>query len=177
MSRSKANKALVAAAAGLPGTEIADMQALYPNGIELFRDGESEAARLLSANRIVLQFPFQWYSAPPLLKAWQNAVLTRMFYMTYEQEGRALEGKPLLIAATTGNVPESYGLGGRNMFTMEALLAPLRATAHRCGLAWAKPFVVYQADKLEPPLLQVAAADYAATLRAWINASSCSKAV
>ncbi|MCO5965143.1 NAD(P)H-dependent oxidoreductase [Sinorhizobium meliloti] len=114
----------------------------------------------------MLQFPFQWYSTPALLKAWQDAVLTRMFYMTYEHEGRALRGKPLLIAVTTGSVPESYGPGGQNMFTMDALLAPLRATSHRCGLRWTKPLVVYQADKLEPPQLHAAAADYADTLRA-----------
>ncbi|WEX79549.1 NAD(P)H-dependent oxidoreductase (plasmid) [Sinorhizobium numidicum] len=171
LPRSKVNKALVAAAAGLPGVEIADMQALYPNGIDSSRDGRPEAARLLSADRIVLQFPFQWYSTPALLKAWQDAVLTRMFYMTYEHEGRALRGKPLLIAVTTGSVSESYGPGGRNMFTMDALLAPLRATAHRCGLLWTKPFVVYQADKLEPPQLHAAAADYADTLRA-VNSDS-----
>lgn len=171
LSRSKVNKALVEAAAGLPGVEIADIQALYPKGIELARDGAAEAARLLSADRIVLQFPFQWYYAPAILKAWQDAVLTRMFYMTYEHEGRALEGTPLLIAATVGNLSESFRPGGQNIFTMDALLAPLRATANRCGLGWTKPFVVYQADKLEPPLLQAAAADYADTLKAWISAS------
>ncbi|MBF2930826.1 flavodoxin family protein, partial [Pseudomonas aeruginosa] len=88
----------------LPGVEVVDMQALYPGDLDMFRDGEREAARLLAADRIVLQFPIQWYSTPALLKAWQDAVLTRIFYVAYETEGRLLEGTPLMVAATAGNV-------------------------------------------------------------------------
>ncbi|SFB71579.1 Putative NADPH-quinone reductase (modulator of drug activity B) [Bosea sp. CRIB-10] len=172
LSQSRANAALAAAAAGIPGVEVVDMQALYPEGIDMVRDGEREAARLLATDRIVLQFPIQWYSTPALLKAWQDAVLTRMFYLAYEAEGRALEGTPLMLAATAGNVPDAYRPGGRNMFAMIDLLAPLRATAHRCGLSWSDPFIVYEADKLLPDALEAAAADYAATLAGWIAATA-----
>jgi putative NADPH-quinone reductase len=172
LTRSKANAAFAAAAANLPDVEVVDMQALYPDGIDFYRDGEREAARLLTADRIVLQFPFQWYSTPPLMKAWQDAVLTRMLYVTYETEGRLLKGTPLLIATTAGNVPEAYQPGGYNMFTMEALLAPLRATANRCSFEWATPYVLYRADKLEPAEIEAAATEYAATLESWISATS-----
>ena len=172
LSRSKANAALAAAAANLPDVEIVDMQALYPTGIDMIRDSEREAKRLLAADRIVLQFPVQWYSTPPLLKEWQDVVLTRMFYIAYETEGRALEGTPLMIAATAGNVPEAYRPGGRNMFPMEALFNPLRATAHRCGLVWSAPFVLYRADKLDPRELEAAAVDYVAAIERWIEATS-----
>lgn len=171
LSRSKANAALALAAAKLPDVEIVDMQAAYPNGIDMFRDGEREAARLLAADRIVLQFPIQWYSTPPLLKAWQDAVLTRMYYVAYESEGRLLEGTPLMIAATAGNVPDAYRHGGRNLLPMIDILAPLRATAHRCGLAWADPFILYKADKIEPVQLEAAAADYLQALQRWIGES------
>lgn len=171
LSASRANAALAAAADSLPGVDVIDMAALYPDGIDMVRDGECEAARLLSADRIVLQFPIQWYSTPALLKAWQDAVLTRMFYLAYEQEGRLLEGTPLMIAATAGNVPEAYRPDGRNLFPMIDLLAPLRATAHRCGLGWSAPFIVYQADKLSPEALGQAAADYEAALAGWIAAT------
>lgn len=171
LSRSKANAALTAAAARLPGVNIVDMQAAYPDGMDFYRDGEREAQRLLTADRVVLQFPVQWYSTPPLLKAWQDAVLTRMFYVTYEQEGRALEGTPLMIAATAGNVPEAYTPGGRNMFPMSELMAPLRATANRCGLEWAEPFFLYAADKLQPDALENAANRYMQALERWITAT------
>lgn len=172
LTHSKANVVLAAAAAKLTGAEVVDMQAIYPDGIDLSKDGEREALRLLESDRIVLQFPIQWYSTPPLLKAWQDAVLTRMFYIAYESEGRMLEGTPLMVAATAGNVSDAYRTGGRNMFTMNALLAPLQATAHRCGLPWAEPFVLYQADKLSAEALDAAAADYAAALKRWIVSST-----
>lgn len=171
LSQSKANAALSAAAARMPDVELRDMQALYPDGIDLFRDGEGEAARLLDADRIVLQFPIQWYSTPALLKAWQDAVLTRMFYLAYEAEGRRLEGTPLLLAVTAGNVPDAYRPGGRNLFAVIDLLAPLRATAHRCGLPWHDPFILYEADKLGPEALAAAVDDYVAALEGWIAAT------
>ena len=172
LSRSKANAALAAVAANVPGVEIVNMQSAYPSGMDMFRDGEREAARLLSADRILLQFPIQWYSTPPLMKAWQDAVLTRMFYIAYESEGRQLEGRPLMIAATAGNVPEAYRQGGSNLLPMIEILAPLRATAHRCGLVWADPFILYKADRLETGELEAASADYVQALQSWIDESS-----
>ncbi|PJR88264.1 NAD(P)H dehydrogenase [Ochrobactrum sp. 695/2009] len=172
LARSRANATLAAAAAKLPGVEIVDMQAAYLQGIDFLKDSEREASRLLSADRIVLQFPVQWYSTPQLLKSWQDAVLTRMFYIAYEQEGRKLEGTPLLIAATAGNVPEAYREGGRNMFPMIELFAPLRATANRCGLGWATPFVLYAADKMSTEALEDAANRYVDALKVWIAATS-----
>lgn len=166
-NRSRANAALAAAAARLPGVEVADIHALYPDGrIDIDR----EVARLLSADRIVFQFPIQWYSAPPVLKAWENAVLTRMYYLAYETEGRLLEGRPLLVAATAGNVPEAYGPGGANAFTMAELLRPLEATARRCGLLWQAPFLLFRADRLDDLALHGAARDYAALLAEWRRA-------
>jgi len=171
LAQSRANAALARAANTLPGVEVIDMQAACPDGIDMTRDGAAEASRLLSADRIVLQFPVQWYSAPPLLKAWQNSVLTRMFYIHFEDEGRRLAGTPLMIAATAGNVPEAYRPEGSNGFSMNDLFIPLRAMAHRCGLVWAEPFVLYGAMKLSDAQFKAAGADYAATLARWIATS------
>jgi putative NADPH-quinone reductase len=163
---SKTNAALAEAARSVPGVEIIDMQALYPEGrLDISRDGAVEAERLLSAGRIVLQFPVQWYSTPPLLKAWADAVLTRMFYVFYETEGQRLEGTPIMVAATAGNVPEAYSPTGQNLIPLAELLNPLRATAHRCGLPWADPFLLYRAGKLSETELADAAERYAQTLR------------
>ncbi|TGN67934.1 flavodoxin family protein [Paracoccus liaowanqingii] len=172
LTRSKANLALARAAATLPGVEVVDMSAVAPDGFDLSCDGQVEAARLLAADRIVLQFPMQWYSTPQLLKAWQDAVLTRMFYLEYEAEGRRLEGTPLMIATTAGNTPEAYRHGGGNLMSISDLLAPLRATAHRCALVWAEPFVVYRSDRLTQEELDATAADYCAALIRWTNAST-----
>lgn len=168
LAQSRANAALARVAAAEPGVEVIDMQAVYPDGLVMSRDGAQEAARLLNADRIVLQFPVQWYSAPPLLKSWQNAVLTRMFYTEHADEGRRLAGTPLMIAATAGNAPETYGPHGANLFPLIDLFAPLRAMAHRCGLIWTEPFVVFRATSRSDEELAAAAAEYAATLGRWI---------
>lgn len=162
--RSVTNAALAAAAAALDGVTVVDMQALYPDGAV---DVDREVARLLGAERIVLQFPVQWYATPPLLKAWQDAVLTRMYYLAYEREGRLLEGTPLLVAATAGNVAAAYRPGGANLMPLAELLAPLRATANRCGLPWSEPHLVYRAGKMSPGELAIAAAGYARHLSSW----------
>lgn len=173
LAESSANAALANAAATLPDTEIVNMQDMYPDGrIDVMRDGAVEARRLLSTDRVIWQFPLQWYSTPPLLKAWQDAVLTRMFYIYYETEGRHLEGTPLMIAATAGNVPESYAPNGVNRFTMDAMLTPLRATAIRCGMPWGKPFVVYQADWLGENALEAAGSNYIRAIRRWRDETS-----
>lgn len=156
---SRANKALAEAASSRPDTIVVDMQALYPDGRI---DGDVEVARLLGAERIVLQFPVQWYSTPPLLKAWQDAVLTRMFYIHYAAEGAKLAGRPILIAATAGNVPEAYTPSGTNLFSLRDLLKPLQATAHRCALTWQEPFLVYDVRRADAEALE-AAADYYVT--------------
>jgi putative NADPH-quinone reductase len=51
------------------------------------------------------------------------------------------------------------------------LFAPLRAMAHRCGLDWAEPFVLYRAMKLSDNELGVAGSNYATTLSQWIATS------
>jgi putative NADPH-quinone reductase len=160
-AQSRANRALAEAARPLPDVEIADMEALYPDGRI---DADVEVARLIAADCIVFQFPVQWYATPPLLKAWQDAVLTRMFYIAYETEGAKLAGKPLLVVATAGNTRQAYAPDGANLFPLRDLLKPLQATAHRCDLAWAEPFLIYNAHKADDEALQAAAEHYVARL-------------
>lgn len=158
---SRTNRALAKAAASRPGTSVVDMHALYPDGRI---DGDAEVARLLAAERIILQFPVQWYSTPPLLKAWQDVVLTRMFYIHHETEGAKLAGRPYMIVATAGNIPEAYAPSGANLFSLRDLLKPLQATAHRCALAWQEPFLIYDARRADAEALAAAAEHYVARL-------------
>ncbi len=147
--------------------QIIDMYQLYPDGII---DVAVETQRLLSCSRLVLQFPVFWYSTPPLLKAWQDAVLTPMYYLSYESQGALLRGLPLLLAATAGNTAEAYSPQGSNRYTLEELFLPLKATAHRCGWVWHSPFVLYQAFKATPKALADEGERYVEYLRQWQNA-------
>lgn len=161
---SRANRALHDAAVAVDDVTIVDMAALYPDGRI---DIDAEVARLLAADRLILQFPVQWYSTPPLLKAWQDAVLTRMVYLAPRTEGAALVGMPLLVVATAGNVREAYGPGGANLFPLAELLKPLQATANRCGFIWADPHLVYEANRAGPEALAGEAGLYARRISDW----------
>jgi glutathione-regulated potassium-efflux system ancillary protein KefG len=171
LSRSRANAALARAAQAVPGTDVIDMQARFPAGLDMARDGKAEAARLIAAERLVLQFPLHWYAPPPLVQSWQATVLTRMMYLLPDSEGACLAGKPFRLAITTGGAADAYRNGGRNLFPIPEMLAPLRATANRCGLAWSNPFVLHDADSLSEEQLEAAARTYAADLVAWQAAS------
>jgi putative NADPH-quinone reductase len=165
---SKANRALVEAVADLPGMEVADLYALYPDGQI---DGEAEADRLLAADRLVLQFPMYWYSTPALLKQWQDVVLTPLFYMKPEI-GARLAGRPLVVVVTTGGEAEGYRADGRTGFTVEELLRPLEATARRIGMIWETPFVVHDAREPTAEALALQAARYRSRLEAPLLAAA-----
>ncbi|SEN76292.1 Putative NADPH-quinone reductase (modulator of drug activity B) [Sphingomonas gellani] len=163
-ARSKANRALADAAVATGDVDLVVMDALYPSG-EL--DVEAEVGRLLSVERLVLQFPVQWYSTPPLLKAWQDTVLTRMYYVNAATEGERLRDLPVMVAATAGNDPSAYAADGVNLFPLPDLLRPLQATAHRCFWRWHEPFLIYRANKSSPEELAAAGDRYAARLAGW----------
>lgn len=162
--RSRVNTSLARAAVGLHHVAIADMAVLYPAGIAMERDSEREAARLLAAERIVLQFPMQWYSTPALLKQWQDAVLTRMAYINWKSEGAGLAGKPLMVAVTMGADQATYRPDGRNRFTIAELLAPLQASANRFAMDWQDPFLVFGAGCLSEDDLAEAGQAYTRAL-------------
>lgn len=174
LTKSNANAALFKAAGRIKGVEAIDMQTRYPDGqIDMFTDAENEARMLLDADRIVLQFPVQWYATPALLKAWQDAVLTRMYYIFAEAEGDRLAGTPIMVAATLGNLAEAYSRDGQNRYTVDEIFTPLMATAHRCGLPWHAPHLIFSADKLDDTALAAAADSYTSALHAFIAATPC----
>lgn len=158
---SRAGRALVEAARSVPGVRVDDLYANYPDGRI---DAGAEVASLLTTTHLVLQFPLQWYSTPPLLKAWQDAVLTRMVYARFDEEGARLRGRSLLVAVTAGASAADYDRGGRNRFSVAEILRPLEATAHRCGMVWLEPFVVHDARSADAATLERSGRAYAARL-------------
>ncbi|WP_394199167.1 NAD(P)H-dependent oxidoreductase [Litoreibacter albidus] len=169
IEKSVANAALFRAAQGIKGVTAIDVQTRYPDGhIDMFTDAETDAQLLIEADRIVLQFPVQWYATPSILKAWQDAVLTRMYYIFPETEGDRLAGTPLMVAATLGNVAEAYTRSGQNHYSVDEIFTPLKAMAHRCGLSWHAPHLTFSADKLDDAALLAAAQSYTRALQAFI---------
>lgn len=118
----------------LDNVEIRRLDTLYP---DYSIDIEAEQQALLSAQVVVLQFPFYWYSMPALLKKWMDDVFA--FNFAYGAEGDKLKGKDLFLSFTVGGPQESYNPLGYNHFTIEQFLRPLQQTAYLAGMNYHKP--------------------------------------
>ncbi|WP_419811975.1 NAD(P)H-dependent oxidoreductase [Bacterioplanoides sp.] len=118
----------------LDNVEIRRLDTLYS---DYSIDIEAEQQALLSAQVVVLQFPFYWYSMPALLKKWMDDVFA--FNFAYGAEGDKLKGKDLFLSFTVGGPQESYNPLGYNHFTIEQFLRPLQQTAYLAGMNYHKP--------------------------------------
>lgn len=112
-------------------------------GPEMRFDPRAEHAVLRSADRVLMQFPFYWYSAPPVLKAWLDQVLLPGF--AYGPGGDQLVGKELGLVISTGGPAESYASGSYNSFTMTEFLTPFEQTAKMVGMRYLPHFVLHSA--------------------------------
>ena len=136
--RSRVHRRLAGAARALTGVHFHDLYESYP---DFDVDVRREQQLLLAHDLIVLQHPFYWYSAPPLVKQWIDLVLEHGW--AYGEGGTALRGKRMLSAISAGGHEESYRSDGSNRFTVNELLAPIAQTARLCGLEYLPPFVLY----------------------------------
>ncbi|XRG79421.1 NAD(P)H-dependent oxidoreductase [Rossellomorea sp. GAMAL-10_SWC] len=135
---------------------IHNLYAHYPN-FEI--DVEEEQQLLLDHDRIVLQFPFYWYSTPAILKQWQDSVLSYGF--AYGSEGTKLKGKELILAISTGGPEQAYQAGGSNHYSMSELTRPLQATATLCGMHFLPSFLLQGVMNLTDEKLQESAEELA----------------
>ncbi len=142
-SHSEVQRALAAAARDVKGVTFHDLYGAYP---DFNIDAAREQNLLLAHDLIVLQHPFYWYSSPALIKEWQDIVLD--FGWAYGPGGDKLHGKFLLTALSTGGSENVYQSEGRNRFTVDELLRPFNQTAYLCGMAYMKPFIVYEGRRL-----------------------------
>lgn len=145
----------------LDGVTFHDLYETYPDG---FIDVAHEQGLVLQHDALVLQHPFYWYSTPALLKEWQDLVLEHGW--AYGEGGVALRGKDWMHALTAGGSEDSYRAEGANKLAVEALLAPLRATADLCGMRWHAPYAVFASRLKSDSELHTAAAAYRARILA-----------
>lgn len=159
--KSRYNRTLQAAVSKLPFVEIRDLYELYPN---LHIDEAAEQEALLRADIIAFQFPIYWYSAPALLKEWQDTVLQSGF--AFGDGGTALKGKQALFAVSTGSPPSSYRMDELHGAPLESFLLPFQMTARFCGMKEPRdPFVTYAASSLNYDAVRNRAREYAALLK------------
>jgi glutathione-regulated potassium-efflux system ancillary protein KefG len=140
LERSRVNRRLAATALEVEGVTVHDLYERYPS---LAIDVRREQALLEAHDVIVFQHPFYWYSAPAILKEWQDLVLEHGW--AYGERGHRLDGKITFNAITTGGPEQAYRSGGYNRFTLRQLLAPFDQTAFLCRMHYLAPFAVHSA--------------------------------
>lgn len=134
--QSRVNSALAKGAESLPGVNVRYLYDLYPDGkINV----TAEQAELESADRIVLQFPMQWYSTPSLLKQWLDDVLT--FGWSHGGEKQALSDKKLMLAVSLGGAESAYQPDGAAGHTVGEYLLSFETISSYLNLHYMKPFI------------------------------------
>lgn len=159
--RSRVNRVLVEAARAVEGVTVHDLYEHYP---DFAVDPDREQALLLAHDAIVAQHPLFWYSAPALLKEWQDLVLEHGW--AYGRNGHQLDGKLWMQAVTAGGGERAYSPDGLNRWSVEEMLRPFEATANLCRMVWQPPFVLHGAHLVSAAGIEAAAEAYRARLAA-----------
>jgi len=155
LHKSRVNRVLLEAVEGLEGVSIRYLYDLYP---DYQIDVTAEQEVLLQHDIIVWQHPLYWYSSPSLLKEWLDLVLEHGF--AYGKSGRALEGKSVLSAISSGGSRDTYGSEKGLKFSIRDLLAPFEQTVCLCRMNYLPPFVTHGTHMLRADQIAHAAEDY-----------------
>lgn len=153
--KSRVNIKLSEAARGIDGITFHNLYETYP---DFHIDVKKEQQLLLEHDIIIWHHPFYWYSAPAILKEWIDLVLEHGF--AYGRTGKALAGKQVLTAITTGGRLEAYQPEGFNQFTIHQFLAPFNRTVTLCNMEYLPPFVVFGSHLLTETEIMKNAEDY-----------------
>jgi len=161
LERSRVHRRLLDAVPPTPDLTLHDLYEAYPR---LDIDVPREQQLLVEHDVIVFQYPFYWYSTPPILKQWMDLVLEHGW--AYGSAGNALVGKTFLCAISAGGREEAYCSEGYNRFTVRQLLAPVEQTARLCGMEFLPPFVVFGTHSLDDQSIGVQGERYSRLLEA-----------
>jgi glutathione-regulated potassium-efflux system ancillary protein KefF len=166
--RSRVNRRMIAAAQEVADVTICDLYESYPDFVI---DIAGEQEQLARADLLVLQHPLQWYGMPALQKEWLDQVLEHNW--AYGSKGRALAGKDLWLAVTTGGTQDAYSSAGEHGYPIDAFLPPYRQTATLCGMRWLEPLVMHGSRQADEAVVAAHVETYRARLSsypAWANA-------
>lgn len=164
MRRSRITRRLAQTAAAVPGVQVRDLYAMYP---DYHVDIAAEQAALASAQLVVLLHPVHWYSMPPLLKLWMDEVWA--YGWAFGQAGTALRGKDLWLVASTGGAESAYHPNGYNRYFFDAFLPPYEQSAFLCGMRFLPPLLLHGARQVSAAELAAHAEVFAQRLSSWPN--------
>lgn len=119
---------------------------------------EQEQDLIARHDRIVLQFPIQWYSTPALLKQWLDDVYTTTWL--FGTGGKAVAGKELILAMSIGSDESSYQSGGLIGYTISELIRPIQVFSNQIGMAFLPHYKFYDAVKAIDDQIENSASSY-----------------
>jgi len=161
LEKSRIQKVLLGTARSVPGVTVHDLYEEYP---EFDVDIPREQELLRGHDTIVLQHPLYWYSCPALMKQWIDLVLEHGW--AYGRHGKALVGKSMMNAISTGGNLQAYGAEGLNRHSLSEFLTPFEQTAVLCNMTYLPPFVVHGTHRATEADIHAAARQYGALLKA-----------
>lgn len=130
-----ASQAFLAATAALEsGNEVVHLDGLAPT------DRQALWGKVVAADRLVLQFPLYWYSAPASMWSWLDDEWTDR----HVSVGRdaLLRGKELALVVTTGHPDAAFHVGGLEQVPLDDLMAPFWALARKAGMVILPPLYI-----------------------------------
>lgn len=157
---SRVHKALLWHIRDLPFVTLHDLYEEYPHfNVDVAR----EKALLLTHDIVVWQHPIYWYNGPALLKQWID--LSLEFGWAYGPGGKALSGKWVFNAVSSGGVQQAYTPEGRHGHALREFLLPFEQTAKLCQMHYLPPFAAQGAHQIDHDSLRAHGEAYAALLR------------
>lgn len=103
-------------------------------------------------DRIILQIPIYWYSAPGFVKTFLDDILV--------SDSNLLTDKYFGIVATFGTQEKAFQAGGKEKFTVSEMLRPFEMIANHFGMQYLPPFAIHQFDHMTPEEREKLLIDY-----------------
>lgn len=152
LENSVINKRWIAELTKYPGKYV--IHDLYKTYSSENIDVTNEQQLIEAHDKIIFQFPFYWFSSPPLLKKWLDEVLT--YGWAYgSKSGFKLSGKKIALGITTGADEEDYSASGTYKYTLEELITPFKSTFVWVKADYKSFFTYYGAEyKVTPERLK-----------------------
>jgi len=164
LEKSRVHVELLKIAGTIKGVTVNDLYENYPEfDIDLPREKEL----LLNNDIVIFQHPFYWYSAPPILKQWQDVVLEHNW--AYGKKGFALAGKKAFNIFTSGAGEETYNENGFNKYPIQQFLRPFERTIELCNMSYWPPFWISGVHRIDPAGIKIYAEKYKALLLSLTN--------
>lgn len=158
LNRSHVNKAWRDAAIALPDEDILVHTLYETDGCMHSYDISEEQRILMTADRIILQFPLYWYMPPALLKEWMDLVWAEGF--AWGQGGDKMRHLRIDVAVSCGAPEVAF-----SETSLTDYLSYMRGTIDFIGAHRGEIFCLYDADNIgrnAPELLRKSCEEYTA---------------